>query len=74
MTRKSVRISDNFQAKTHDEFDKMVSIQVVDKDLSITDFIFNEDRSLKYIKSELTKEQLIKIMVDLVNDHYDKYK
>jgi hypothetical protein len=72
--RKTIRITGNSSAKEYKEFEQMVSIQVLDDNLSLTDFIFNNDRSLKFIKSELSKDELKKLMLKVIDEHYEKYK
>lgn len=70
----SIRMSDNLSAKKYNEYEKMVSIQLTDDDIKLTDFIFHENYSLKFIKSELTKDELKMLFIKLIDQYYDQYK
>lgn len=72
--RRSIRITGNQSAKEYKEFENMVSIQVSDEHFSITDLIFNDDRSLKFIKSELSKDEVKKMMMKIIDEYYEQYK
>lgn len=74
-SKRTVRIGENQSADQYKEYDKMVTIQILnERDVTLTDIIFNSDRTLKFIKSELSKDDLKKLMLKIIDDHYDRYK
>jgi hypothetical protein len=71
-----MRLTKNYKATQYKESDVMVSITHLEPEKQITfvtDMIFGENHKLKAIKSELSKDELIKELYEIVDRYYERY-
>jgi hypothetical protein len=76
MTKIKVFQLNNIKATEYKEHKNFISIMSSEgkNKYACTDIIFHEDRTIKSLKSDLSKDEVKKLLNDMVDQFYEKYE